>query len=448
MSDAQSPNDAEAEPVDAEFEPAPGAASKPMKTKTARRTPWLTVLLVTVLAGTVGGGTGWLIGAHGPDPERAALTERIAALEASAEASSADTTGVVEGLDTRLSAVEAEMAGGRLRAQGIEQLIRDVASLRTQVAALASAEPSAETAPSASVAGLEERVDAALAGLGDRISLAETAAETARTQAEQAQSAIQNALNLMAQTPAAPPQGDNTTPSGPAAAPAITSALAQAEARLAVLEASREETRRQIARLNDVETALASLREAVSAPQERADDLTARLDALEAAVTALQAGAVLEAPQEAERAVAFAALSRAVSTDEPFPVALADLRRIWPTAPGADGLVSIARAGAPMVDQLIASFPVTQVRAATGEAQMLFGVIRVEREGEAGPTNAIEAALEAEDLAAAVAAAQSLDETARAEAADWLRRAEARLAVERALAQMSDALSVNAGADR
>ena len=447
MSDVQSRNEAEAEPVDAEFEPAPGAASKPMKTKTARRTPWLTVLLVTVLAGTVGGGTGWLIIAHGPDPERAALTARIAALEASAEASSADTTGVVEGLDTRLSAVEAEIAGGRLRAQGIEQLIRDVASLRTQVAALASAEPSAEAAPSASVAGLEERVDAALAGLGDRISLAETAAETARTQAEQAQSAIQNALNLMAQTPAAPPQGDNATPSGPAA-PAITSALAQAEARLAVLEASQEETRQQIARLNDVETALASLREAVSAPQERADDLTARLDVLEAAMAALQAGAALEAPQEAERAVAFAALSRAVSTDEPFPVALADLRRVWPTAPGADGLVSIARAGAPTVDQLIASFPATQVRAATGEAQMLFGVIRVEREGEAGPTNAIEAALEGEDLAAAVAAAQSLDETARAEAADWLRRAEARLAVERALAQMSDALSVNAGADR
>jgi hypothetical protein len=64
---------------------------------------------------------------------------------------------------------------------------------------------------------------------------------------------------------------------------------------------------------------------------------------------------------------------------------------------------------------------------------LLFGVIRVERDATAGPTPAIEAALDAGNLAGAVAATEALDEEARRAASAWLSQAQARLAVEDSL---------------
>lgn len=439
MSDAQRPDETDAEPVDAEFEPAPDAASQAATPKPARRTPWLTLVLVTVLAGAIGGGSGWLIGRYGPDPQRDALSARIAALETAGE--SPESAAAVEVIDSRLAAVEAELAGAQLRADGVEQLVRDVASLRTQVEALAEAAPTAAGADAA--ADLQARLDAALSDLNDRIARAETLAETARAQAEQAQAALQQALSLMAQSGASD-TADGALAETPGQNPAFAAALAQAEARLSALEAAQADLAAQAARLDAVEAALAALSEIVSEPRE-ASEITARLDALETALASVQADLAVAPPQRAERAVAFAALSRAASGAEPFPVVLADLQRLWPEAPGAAGLTAIARTGAPTADQLIASFPVEAVRAATGEAQMLFGVIRVEREGEAGPTDAVMAALEADDLAAAVAAAQALDESARQAAAAWLSQAEARLAIDQAISEMSARLSAGEG---
>ncbi len=444
MSDAQSPNDAEAEPVDAEFEPAPGAARKSARLKPGRPTPWLTIVLVTVLAGVIGGGSGWLIGRYGPDPARAALDGRITALEAGGV--EAGETGLIDAFQARLTAVEAEIAGAQLRAEGVEQLVRDVASLRAEVEALTAAPAVGEASTGTADPALEARLDAALAALADRLTLAEAAVETSRAQAEQAQSAVQQALSLMAQSGAAALPEDGMA-AAPGSDPAIVAALAQTDARVSALETAQAQAREQAARLGDVETTLAALEAALAAPQDDAE-LPARMAALEHAVAALQADIAREAPQEAERAVAFAALSRAAASDEPFPVALADLRRIWPGAPGADALAPIARTGAPTIDQLVAGFPAAAVRAATGEAQLLFGVIRLEREDEIGPTDAIEAALAEEDLAAAVNAARALEAAARDASAAWLLGAEARLAVDRALAQMSDALADGAGAGR
>jgi hypothetical protein len=290
---------------------------------------------------------------------------------------------------------------------------------------------------------LEDRFNTALEDLIDRIARAEDSAETARAQAEQAQAALQQALSLMAQSGASDTAGGAPADT-PGQNPAFAAALAQAEARLSALEAAQAEIDAQATRLDDVEAALAALSDAAPEPLE-ARDLTARLDALETALAALQSELAVAPPGRAERAVAFAALSRAASTAEPFPVVLADLRRIWPEAPGAAALTAIARTGAPTADQLIAGFPAEAVRAATGEAQMLFGVIRVEREGEAGPTDAILAALEAGDLASAVAAAQALDDPARQAAAVWLSQAEARLAIDQALSDMSARLSPGEG---
>jgi hypothetical protein len=180
------------------------------------------------------------------------------------------------------------------------------------------------------------------------------------------------------------------------------------------------------------------------------DALNARISQLESLIAALEAAAPVaaETASLAERAVAFAALSRAAAGPDPFPVAFADLQRLWPQAPGLSGLAGPARTGAPTLDQLKASFPGDGIRAVTGEAQLLFGVIRVERDATAGPTPAIEAALDAGNLAGAVAATEALDEEARRAASVWLSQAQARLAVEDSLSSLSEALTGEGGAQR
>ena len=72
---------------------------------------------------------------------------------------------------------------------------------------------------------------------------------------------------------------------------------------------------------------------------------------------------------------------------------------------------------------------------------MWLGVIRVQREGTTGPTPAIEAALDAGNLAGAVAATRALEGDAAAAALPWLTQAEARLAIEGALVTLADALA-------
>ena len=434
MSDAQRPDATEAEPVDAEFEPAPGASAKPMKPKARRGLPWLTIAVVTLFAGAVGGATGWLIGRYAPDPNSISLEDRLTALEAAAQVEPAD--GAAFGvLEARLEAVETEIIAGELRAQAVEQLVRDVAALRTQVDALPSFAADASTA-----AGGDryEQLDAAVADLASRLSLAEAAAETAGAQAEQARAAVQQALSAVAQTGSADPAETAN------ADPIMAAALARADMRLTALETAQQDAAAQLNRMADLNTVVSELQAALSEPQDFSV-MNARIDAIEMSLAALQTGSGDETPPRADRAVAFAALSRAAASDEPFPVALADIQRIWPAAPGAASLAPIARTGAPTAEQLAAGFPAAAIRAATGEAQLLFGVIRVERDGETGPTDAIEAALAAEDLAGAVEAARALEGEAAEAASEWVTQAAARLAIETALGRMSGALADHGG---
>lgn len=448
MSDTPNTDQTDAEPVEAEFEPAPGSTTESNTDKASKpgtRLPWLTIALVTVFAGAIGGGSGWLIGRYAPDAGTTALEDRIAALEAAAEApADADQIAALQG---RLDAVESSLQAAELRAQGIEQLVRDVANLRNQMDAL-----TADGAPEAGDAGadtnamaaLEARLDQALAALQAQFNTVSENADTARAIADQAQAAIQQALSLISQGGADVESAD----AGPSDAASRT-ALAAVEARVAALEAASQTLAAQAQRLSALEQAVSVLSEA-DPDTSGVEALSARISQLETGIAALQAAApgTEETASLAERAVAFAALSRAAAGPAPFPVAFADLQRLWPQAPGLSPLAGPARTGAPTLDQLKASFPGDGIRAVTGEAQLLFGVIRVERDATAGPTPAIEAALDAGNLAGAVAATEALDDEARAAASVWLSQAQARLAVEDSLSRLSEALAGEGGAQR
>jgi len=453
MSDTPNTDQTDAEPVEAEFEPAPGSTAKPDKSqarapKSGGGLPWLTIALVTLFAGAIGGGSGWLMGRYGPDAGTAALDGRLAALEAASEASVGDAR--IAGLQTRLEAVESSLQAAELRARGIEQLVRDVAALRDRVDALAETRAPGATQPGGgadldAVAALEARLDQALSALQTQLNSVSQSADTARSVADQAQSAIQQALSLMSQGRA---DAQGSEASAPADA-ASRAALAAVEARVAALESVSGTLSAQAERLGALEQQVSALG-AVGANTSSLEILSARIAQLETAITALEATApqAAETASLAERAVAFAAMSRAAAGPDPFPVVFADLQRLWPQAPRLSSLSGPARTGAPTLDQLKTTFPGDGIRAVTGEAQMLFGVIRVEREATAGPTPAIEAALDAGDLAGAVAATEALEPDARAVASVWLSQAQARLAVEQGLSALSEALADEGGAQR
>ncbi len=450
MSDTPDTEHAQAEPVDAEFEPAPGSDKKSRKTKapkakaSGRRLPWLTIAVVTVAASSLGGGTGWLIGRYAPNPSMNAIADRLATLEGAGEA--AGTTETLNALQARISTVEDQIRGAQLRAEAFEQLIRDVAALRGRVDTLEAAPVAnppdlfANRAAPTALEDLQSRFEDAVATLTAQLETLRADTQTARTVADEAQASVQQALSLIAQA--------GTSGSEPSAGAPSSAALALVEARVAALETSISDLNAQRVELEALRQAVDGLTQAQPSGQgpdaSALDTFSARIAALENEIVALTQASDPSAAQPsslAERALAFAAVSRAAAGADPFPVAVAELQRLWPGAPGVSALTSPARTGAPTLDQLVASFPANAVRAATGESEMWLGVIRVERDGASGPTPAIEDALEAGDLASAVAATRALEGDAANAAAVWLAQAEARLAIEDALVALADALS-------
>jgi hypothetical protein len=261
MSDTPNTDQTDAEPVEAEFEPAPDSATEPKTAKASKpgtRLPWLTIAVVTIFAGAIGGGSGWLMGRYAPDAGTTALEDRIAALEAAAEAPANEDQ--ITALQGRLDAVESSLQAAELRAQGIEQLVRDVARLRNQMDALAGGgSPEASDAGAGTsadaLAALEARLDQALAALQAQFNTVAENADTARTIADQAQAAIQQALSLISQGGADVENTDAVSSDA-----ASRTALAAVEARVAALEAASQTLTAQAERLS-------ALEQAVSDPQ-------------------------------------------------------------------------------------------------------------------------------------------------------------------------------------
>ncbi|WP_306014843.1 hypothetical protein [Oceanicaulis sp. MMSF_3324] len=405
-----------AEPVDAEFEPAPDsggstAKSKSKKSKPSTKgkggTPVLAFIGLTVLAAGVGGGAGWLIGHYTPSSgdtaPNAELVNRIEALE-----NQTVTTDQLNALQARLEAVEDTTAGAPLRTDAFEQLIRDVADLRNDLEAIETSGGSTElSAVTTRLSTIERRLDTIASD-----------AETALATAETTQSALQQMRNQSA-------SGSNDT-----------SASLPSD---------------QISSLRrDIASMQADIR-ALQDGQGDLDSLTSRLAALEAVVSGLPAetGAAASPAAStslARQALAFSDLAQAAAHSQPFAMEYAMLSQVWPDRREINALTEAARTGAPTLDDLADSFPAQQVREALGQTQRLWGVIEVRRTGDdQGIADQILTHLEQGELSAAINLADSID--ADAGLAPWLVDARKREALDAALEDMRQTLARQADAN-
>ncbi|MCC5997184.1 MAG: hypothetical protein JJU18_12540 [Oceanicaulis sp.] len=393
--------------MDAEFKPVENEAGTKEEQAGGRIPGWLRLTGFVIAAALIGGAGGWLAGRVAPAPEPADLSPVEARLDA-LERTAADPDESLLALEERLSALEARDPAEALRAEALEQLVRDAAALARRVTALEEARP-AEAANGEALSALEARLAGALAGESERLDALETrlAALAAGEAGDDAQTAA---------------------------------ALAPLQRRIGALET-------RLAELQD-ETGDSIGRAALDA---RLETLAGRIEAAErlardASEAADAAGRPQTTPDHARRALAFSDLAAAASRSGPFAPELAELRRVWPGAPGLQALSQHARTGAPSGERLAASFPEAALREAQGETHIWFGVLRVARQNAApGPVDAARAALDGGDLADAVRTVQALDGPGRAAAADWLAGAQARLEIEAALSAQRAALQTEAG---
>lgn len=416
---ADTPRPDAAEPVDAEFEPAPDSGgsrtkSKPKTPKAAKssggKTPVLAFIGLTVLAAGVGGGAGWVLGRYLPAPGEGAadpaLISRIEALED--QTASADQLAAFQ---NRLETVEEETAGAPLRTDAFEQLIRDVATLRTDLEAL---EPGA-----GSDAGLSDQINTRLQAFERQLNTIADDAQAALAAAQTAQSALQQAL--------AQPD-DRPTPQTTGVSPDVVSTL-----------------RRDLAALQTAVRALQA--EAVETQA-----LAARIDALESLIEGLETQTVQTQTASvslARQALAFSDLAEAAAQAQPFAMEYAMLSQIWPNRAHLIALTEPARTGAPTLDDLTGSFPAQAVREALGQTQRFWGVIEVRRAGDDhGAADQIVSLLEQGALSEAIRVTEALDaEAAQIPLESWLNEARKREALNAVLDDMRAALNRQAEQD-
>lgn len=376
------------EPVDAEFKP---VDSEPEPRKGLSRA--LAILRVTgfvVAAALIGGAAGWVLvrGMPAPAPDLTALEARLGALE-SAEIPPPDLSRI----ESRLNTLETEDPGDAMRGQALEQLVRDAAALRDRVDALEAVEPPAETDLTQLNARLDDinrNADRRLDALEARIAALGAGEGGEGADLSEALAPVLNRIE------------------------ALTDRIAAAE------------------RASDEAAGL----------NARLDIITERLSAAETRLADFQtAPAAAPSPDGARRALAYADLAAAARGSGPFAVELAELRRVWPDAPGLSALRGHARPGAPSRELLSAQLPEEELQAVSAQTEVWLGVLRIARTAQGpGPGDALRAALDDGDLEAAVADARALEDPARAVIASWLQGAEARLQIEAALNQMRTAL--------
>ncbi|MEQ8406623.1 MAG: hypothetical protein RKE49_16150 [Oceanicaulis sp.] len=440
MSDSDKPQDAE--PVDAEFEPAPDGAEAPGEadSRPSGGAGGLKLALFVVISAAIGGAAGFALSRYLPPEavpggELSGLEQRLAALESEA---GPDTSG----LEERVSRIESVVQAREPLPGRVDALASAVADLEAAAGAAgggASGDPAALDA-------LRTRLDTAFTGVRERLEALEDSVETARADADAARSAAQQANAALSEISAG--SGEDGAPSD--------ARIAALSGRIDALDSALSELRGRIRPLEGLASrvdALASRIEATgsaddAASQAALQQIQRRVNRLAQDVAALsdQAGARAGAPARepaglAARALAFAALSEAASGDQPFAVELEALARVWPGAPGLDALRSVAREGAPTADRLEDTFPADALREATGETRTYFGVLRVARDDDAGPAAAIAAALSEDDLAEAARIVGELDGAGREALGDWRAGLAARLRVREALTAQSAALA-------
>ncbi len=178
-------------------------------------------------------------------------------------------------------------------------------------------------------------------------------------------------------------------------------------------------------------------------------DLAGRIQAIEDRLAAGPKGGEIAA-----LSLAVTSLASRVAAGEPFAADLAIVRDAAPDIEGLNRLAESAETGVPTVEELAASFPLdailaSRVPSAEGSVvdRLFAGAKSLVNYRETGavaddPTaaavSAIEAALAAGDLSAALDAAAALPEPARAAAAGWIADLERRAAAEAVVAGLTD----------
>lgn len=404
---ADSPQDTpppgEAEPIDAEFEPA-----KPEKAswggKAAMRLAGLAALIA--LAAGVGGTAGWLAAGLN-QPDGAAAGTGIARLESQ-----------LAGLEARLNAAEDRPLTEMVPADALRTFDGEIRALAERVEAV-EARPAGDTGAAAD--------DAALAALLDEREAA------LRAELDELRTRIANLPGTSGQ---------------PADLRPLEEAVATLEARLSAQD-ERLEARLSAAEQHQSDAGQRLARETREALEARDQALLERIDALEAraeqAAASTRTGAEA-VERSAARILAFTALREAAQGSESFEAERAALARLWPGAPGLAALQPHARRGVASADELADSFPAAAIRSASGETRSFFGLFEL-RPADSAPDSALALARQAEsrlargDLSGAVEAIARLEGPAGAAAAGWLAQARARLEIDAALITLRNALS-------
>lgn len=393
------PPPGEAEPIDAEFEPA-----KPEKRsgggKAALRIAGL--VLTLILAGGAGGVAGWYAAGLNRTDDTAASTD-IARLE-----------NQLAGLEARLNAAEDRPLTEMVPTEALRTFDSEIRALEERLETL-EARPAVVAGESLDEAALEAMLDERDAAL--RIEL-----QALREQVEGLGTAsggttdlrpVQEAINALETR--------------------LTGTAERLEGELAALSAQQDDVSAQ-------------MRDTLTTRDAAFD---ARLNTLEARLAEAQASAGGEAEaveRSAGRILAFIALRDMARGSESFEAERANLARLWPDAPGLAALQPHARRGVPSSDDLQESFPAAAIRSASGETRRFLGLFEI-RPADSSPDSALalvgqaESRLSRGDLAGAVEAAARLDGPAAEAASGWLAQARARLEIENSLSTLRGALS-------
>jgi hypothetical protein len=421
----------EPEPVDAEFEPAD--ETPPAE---ARSGPGAASLTLAVIAALTGGLLGFVAARVFPAPVEA---------DATLATQLADQAALLEGVETRLAALEAEDPGAALQG-GLSALSSRIENLENR--------PAGEGGAPVDLSPLETRLAAleaapALEG-GDPQALASL---TARIEGLEGQDEILAAQLQQAVAAAAAGNGEGAAPAG--VAPEALAALAsRVDSRLDALEAA-PTVDDPGDRLAALESGLNAITARVDAAENAAQDAgdVARAASEEAARTTRDDAASQAARTLAARALALAALKEIAAGDEPFEAERAALAWLWRGREELALLARYSRAGTPTADALAASYPASDIRAAAGQGRYFFGLVEIRPveagEDAAGPTQLAalaESRLAADDLEGAVVITERLEGEALESVRPWLLQARARLDTDRALDGLSEALTEAAAA--
>lgn len=408
--------DKDAEPVDAEFKDV-SDSDAPSRKGGGLLGGFVLFVLATLAGGALGTFGGYYLASipvteAGPAPDEteslrqeiSTLDRRVAEVEA---AEPAVTPATISALEVRIEALEtAEPAESASDSEALT-------ALEARIAALETAEP-AET-------GSDPALTQRLTRLEQQAERAETLANQALDRPAGADAA---ALDQLQDRVAAL---ESVEPPAPVEAPDLSGL----EARLAALESADPAISED--RIEALETRLAAAEQAANAAGSATDE-TASARAL------------------AARTLALIALAEIAETDAGFEAERAALARLWPGREELAALRPLARAGVPTRALLAETFPADAIRNAAGRQTVFFGLIEVQRTGEAaegdGPqalTRLAEARLARGDLEGAVAAVTRLEGDAAEAAQSWLLGAEARLTVEDSLDALRAALARQAG---